>query len=82
MAVNARIANCRTAIGDVVVDLGRHVQFGCVVEVFGREVVEGVFAPAHPGHPDLPQRAGFDCAVGHFEHTAFQFAAVDAPPPR
>src|SRR6202022_789053 len=62
-------------VAHVVVDLGGHVEFGGVVEVFGREVVEGVFAAAHPGHSDLSDGAGLHCAVREFEHAAFQFTA-------
>ena len=55
-------------IGDVVVDLGGHVEFGGVVEILGREVVERVLAAPHPRDPDLADRAGFDPAVGEFEN--------------
>ena len=69
-------------VGDLVVDLGGHVEFGRVVEVLGGEVVERVLATAHPGHPDLADRAGLHCAVGEFEHAALQFAAEARRPRR
>ena len=47
-------------LSGVVLDLGGHVQFGGIDEVFGGEVVEAVLPAAHPGHPDLPHGAGFD----------------------
>ena len=62
-------------VGDVVVDLGRHVEFGGVLEVFGGEVVERVLASAHARHPDFADGARFDAAVGEFQYAAFEFAA-------
>ena len=62
-------------VGDVVVDLGGHVEFRGVIEVLGGEVVEPVLAAAHAGHPDLAHRAGLDPAVGEFQYAAFEFAA-------
>ena len=62
-------------VGDFVVDLGGDVEFGCVLEVFGREVVEAVLAASYPSHPDLADGTGFDRAIGEFEDAAFEFAA-------
>ena len=77
-ALKARIAkSCNTFLGRIVEGRG-HIEFGRVVEVLGLEVVETVIAPGHTGYSDLTDGAGFDCAVGEFQHTAFQFPPIDS----